>query len=106
MGVISTASRPVHISRLICAPAAPVIGFSATRLSRPAAILADATGPDETFMVSVYSGASASLHGIKVSVTAASQGHASLTLSNAFKWIRIYWIDSIYRVTSQATVIV
>ncbi len=60
------------------------IGFAGTRLSKCADVLADRTGLGEALMGAVFLGACTSLAGITASVTAASHGHAGLSLSNAF----------------------
>ena len=63
--------------------AAGVILLAGTRLTRVADRLADATGLGEATFGAVMLGATTSLPGIVASVSAASQGHPELAISNA-----------------------
>ena len=63
--------------------AAGVIGYFGVQMTKVARQLASDTGMGEALMGAVFIGASTSLSGITASVTAASQGHAELAVSNA-----------------------
>jgi len=75
------ASLPVNI--LIFIAAAGVIGIFGVLMTRVARRLAQDTGMGEAVMGAVFIGGSTSLSGITASITAASQGHAELAVSNA-----------------------
>jgi cation:H+ antiporter len=76
-----TTSLPVNI--LIFLAAAGVIGIFGVLMTHVARHLAQATGMGEAVMGAVFIGGSTSLSGITASITAASQGHAELAVSNA-----------------------
>lgn len=63
--------------------AAGIIGYFGVKMTKVARQLAYDTGMGEAVMGAVFIGASTSLSGITASVTAASQGHAELAVSNA-----------------------
>ncbi|HBD12948.1 MAG TPA: cation transporter [Porticoccaceae bacterium] len=63
--------------------AAAFIGFFGVKMTYVARDLAQASGLGEAFTGAVFIGAATSLSGIIASVTAASQGHASLAVSNS-----------------------
>ncbi len=60
-----------------------IIGYSGVRLARIADTLADITRLGEAILGAVFVGATTSLSGSVLSITAALEGHASLAASNA-----------------------
>lgn len=65
------------------AASALLIGYFGVKMTYIARDLAQASGLGEAFTGAVFVGAATSLSGIIASVTAASQGHASLAVSNS-----------------------
>lgn len=63
--------------------AAGIIGYFGVVMTKVARQLAHDTGMGEAVMGAVFIGASTSLSGITASITAASQGHAELAVSNS-----------------------
>ena len=83
MQIFDIHELPLAASILIFVMTAIMIGFAGTRLSALADRLADLTGMGEALMGGIFLGASTSLAGITASVTAAVDGYAHLSLSNA-----------------------
>lgn len=73
----------VYFLALIFLIAAAIIGIFGVKMTHVARTLAAETGMGEAIMGAVFIGASTSLSGIIASVTAASNGHAELAVSNA-----------------------
>jgi cation:H+ antiporter len=73
----------------VLALGAAIITLVGTRLAGVADRLADRTGLGEAFVGAVFLGASTSLPGITASVTAAWDGHPSLSLANALGGIAV-----------------
>lgn len=71
------------INSLIFLAAAGVIAWFGVKMTHVARQLAADTGMGEAVMGAVFIGASTSLSGIAASLTAASQGHAQLAVSNS-----------------------
>lgn len=63
--------------------AAAIVGVVGSRMARVTDLIADKTGWGEAVVGAVFLGGSTSLSGIVTSVTAASQGRAELSVSNA-----------------------
>ena len=81
---------------------AALIGYFGIKMTYIARELAQASGLGEAFTGAVFIGAATSLSGIIASVTAASQGHASLAVSNSLGGIAAQTLflvlgDLIYR---------
>lgn len=73
----------LYILILVFLSAAIVIGIFGVKMTHVARKLAAETGMGEAIMGAVFIGASTSLSGIIASITAASNGHAELAVSNA-----------------------
>ncbi|MAL96924.1 sodium:calcium antiporter [Hydrocarboniclastica marina] len=89
MAVFSPDSWTLLQSSLVFAACAVVIGVLGTRLTRIVDQLADRTGLGEAIAGAVLLGASTSLSGAVLSVTAAWKGHAELSVSNALGGIAV-----------------
>ncbi len=76
-------NMPFYLLVLIFLGAATVIGIFGVKMTHVARSLAYQTGMGEAIMGAVFVGASTSLSGIIASITAASNGHAELAVSNA-----------------------
>jgi len=92
---------PILLLTLFCL-AALLIAVFGSMMTRLADRLADATGLGEALMGAVFLGGSTSLPGIVTSVTAASQGHPHLAVSNAVGGIAVQTVflaiaDLVYR---------
>lgn len=73
----------IHFLALIFLGAAVTIGIFGVKMTHVARKLAADTGMGEALMGAVFIGASTSLSGIIASITAASNGHAEMAVSNA-----------------------
>ena len=80
---LELANTSIHILILVFLGAALVIGIFGVKMTHVARKLAAETGMGEAIMGAVFIGASTSLSGIIASITAASNGHAELAVSNA-----------------------
>jgi cation:H+ antiporter len=92
---------PILLLTLFCL-AALLIAVFGSMMTRLADRLADATGLGEALMGAVFLGGSTSLPGIVTSVTAASEGHPHLAVSNAVGGIAVQTVflaiaDLVYR---------
>jgi cation:H+ antiporter len=74
-------SLPISVGLFVSA--ALFIAFAGTRMSAIADCLADKTGLGEAIVGVLFLGSSTSLSGLVTSVTAAAEGHAELSISNA-----------------------
>ena len=74
---------PIYLLTLIFLITAAVIGIFGVKMTHIARKLAADTGMGEALMGAVFIGASTSLSGIIASITAASNGHAEMAVSNA-----------------------
>jgi cation:H+ antiporter len=81
--MIDLSQLPVSAVTIAFIASAAVIGIVGTRIAQIADRLADTTGWGEAVFGGVFLGASTSLPGIVMSVTAALDGHADLAFSNA-----------------------
>ncbi|MBD3162033.1 MAG: sodium:calcium antiporter [Candidatus Eisenbacteria bacterium] len=74
---------PLEMVLVVFLAAAVTIAVAGTRIARVADRLADATGWGEAIFGAVFLGLGTSLPGIVTSITAAADGHAELSISNA-----------------------
>jgi cation:H+ antiporter len=74
---------PLYLHIFIFIAATAIIGIFGVKMTHVARKLAADTGMGEAVMGAVFIGASTSLSGIIASMTAASQGHAEMAVSNA-----------------------
>ncbi|AHC15388.1 sodium:calcium antiporter [Salinispira pacifica] len=89
MLIFQTANWTLLESSLVFGGCALVITFAGTRITRVVDQLADRTGIGEAAAGAILLGASTSLSGVVLSVTAAWNGHAELAVSNALGGIAV-----------------